>query len=43
MIQRLIDQLERVANDPRYTEDVRKAARRDANGYRDALAKVAKS
>ncbi len=37
MIQQLVEKLERVANDPRYSTEVRQAARRDADGYRKAL------
>lgn len=37
MIQKLIDQLDRVATDDRLPVAVRTAAKRDADGYRKAL------
>jgi uncharacterized protein (UPF0147 family) len=39
MVEQMIEKLERIAADERYPQNVRDAARRDADGFRAALAK----
>jgi hypothetical protein len=40
-IEVIIEKLDRIAADERYADEVRSVARRDADGYRKALARVA--